>query len=54
MKNCHRRLHIQINLDPKFQLQQANLIFGTKKKYTSAQKHKKINVTIEFFLFEVV
>ena len=29
MKNCHRRLHIQINLDPKFQLQQANLIFGT-------------------------
>ena len=35
-KNYHRILHIQINLDSKFQLQQTILIFGTnfqKKLY---------------------
>ena len=42
-ENYHRILHIQINLDSKFQLQQTILIFGTnfQKKYTSGQKHKK-------------
>ena len=42
-KNRHRILHIQINLDSKFQLQQTILIFGTnfQKKYTSSQKQKK-------------
>ena len=41
-ENCHRILHIQINLDSKFQLQQTILIFGTnfQKKYTSSRKQK--------------
>ena len=47
-------LHIQTNLDSKFQLQQTILIFGVnfQKKYTSGQKQKKMNITIEFFIFE--
>ena len=55
-ENYHRILHIQINLDSKFQLQQTILIFGTnfQKKYTSGRKHKKMNITIEFFIFELV
>ena len=41
-ENYHRILHIQINLDSKFQLQQTILIFGTnfQKKYTSSRKQK--------------
>ena len=40
--NYHQILHIQINLDSKFQLQQTILIFGTnfQKKYTSSRKQK--------------
>ena len=56
-RNYHRILNIQINIDSKFQLQQAILIFGTnfqKKKYTSGQKQKKMNITIEFFIFKLV
>ena len=42
-ENYHRILHIQINLDSKFQLQQKILIFAKnfQKKYTSGRKHKK-------------
>ena len=55
-ENYHRILHIQINLDSKFQLQQTILIFGTnfQKKYTSTQKQEKMNMAIEFFIFELV
>ena len=55
-ENYHRILDVQINLDSKFQLQQTILIFGTnfQKKYTSGQKHKKMIITIEFFIFELV
>ena len=55
-ENYHRILDVQINLDSKFQLQQTILIFGTnfQKKYTSGRKHKKMNITIEFFIFELV
>ena len=43
-ENYHQIVHIQINLDSKFQLQQRTLIFGTnfQKKYTSGRKHKKL------------
>ena len=55
-ENYHQILHIQINVDSKFHLQQIVLIFGTnfRKKYTSGQKHKKMNITIEFFIFKFV
>ena len=55
-ENCHRILHIQINLGSKIQLEQ---IFWfsekiSKKGYTSGRKHKKIIITIEFFIFFIV
>ena len=50
-ENYHRILHIQINLDSKFQLQQTILI---QKKYTSGRKDQKMNITIEFFIFKLV
>ena len=57
-ENYLRILHIQINLDFKFQLQQAILIFGqiSKKKYTFGrkQKKKKMNIAIEFFIFKLI
>ena len=56
-KNYHRILYIQVNLDSKYQLQHSILIFGAnfqKKKYTSGQKQKKMNITIESFIFELV
>ena len=55
-ENYHRILHIQINLDSKFQLQKKILIFGPnfQKKYTSGQKHKKMSIAIEFFIFKLV
>ena len=55
-KNYHRILCIKINLDSKFQLQQTILIPGTnfKKNYTSGRKHKKMDIAIEFFMFELV
>ena len=55
-EDYYRILHIQIKLDPKFQLQQTILIFGTnfQKKYTSTQKQEKMNMAIEFFIFELV
>ena len=42
-ENCHRILHIQINLDSKFQLQQTSLIFGTnfQKKVHFRSKTQK-------------
>ena len=42
-ENCHRILHIQINLDSKFQLQQTILIFGTnfQKSTLSVENRKK-------------
>ena len=47
-QHYHRINHIQINLDPKFQLQQTILIFrpNFKEKYTSGRKHKKMSITI--------
>ena len=44
-----------MNVDSKFQLQQLWL-FGKslQKKYTSSRKHKKMIITIEFFIFELV
>ena len=40
-KNYHRILHIQINLDSKFQLQQTILIFGTNYTiYFQSKTHK--------------
>ena len=47
-------INIQIALDSKFQLQQ-NFDFWNKfpKKCTSYRKHK-MNITIEFFIFELV
>ena len=50
-ENYHLILHIQINLNSKFQLEQTIWIFGTnfKKKHTSAQKHIKINMRFQFF-----
>ena len=56
-ENYHRTLHIQINLDSKFQLQQTILFFGTnfqKKVYFRSKTEKKMNITIEFFVFELV
>ena len=43
-------------VDSKFQLQQTILIFGKnfQKKYTSGRKHKKMIITIECFIFELV
>ena len=54
-KNYHQILYIQINLDSKYQLQHSILMFGAnfQKKYTSGQKQKKMNITIEFFIFEL-
>ena len=48
--------HIEINLDPKFQLQQIILLSGTnfQKKYTFGPKHKKMNIIIEFSIFKLV
>ena len=55
-ENYHRILHTQINLDSKFQLQQIILSFGTnfQEKYTAGQKHKKMIITIEFFIFKLI
>ena len=50
-ENYHRILHFQINLDSNFQLQQTTLIFGTN---LLRLKTKKMNITIEFFIFEKV
>ena len=43
-------------VDSEFQLQQTTLIFGTnfQKRDTSGRKHKKMNITIELFIFELV
>ena len=43
-------------VDSKFQLQQKILIFGTnfQKRDTSGRKNKKMNLTIELFIFELV
>ena len=55
MKNYHRIPHIQINLDSKFQLQQTILIFGTnfQKNIYLWSKTEKMNITTEFFIFEL-
>ena len=53
-ENYHRILHFQVNLDSKFQLQPTILSLATNfqnKVYTSGQKQKKMNITIEFFVF---
>ena len=55
--NYHRILHIQINQDSKFQLQQTILIFGTnfqKKCILLVKNRNKMNITIEFFIIELV
>ena len=64
IENYHRILHIQhiqFNIDSKSQLLiflifGTILIFGTNfnKNYTSDQNHKKMKITIEFFIFELV
>ena len=43
-------------VDSKFQPQQTILIFGKffQKKFTSGRHHRKMNITIEFFIFELV
>ena len=57
-KNHHRILHIPFSLGSKFQLQQTILIFGEnffKKEYfCSGRKQKKMNITTEFFIFELI
>ena len=53
-ENDHLILHIQINLDSKFQLQQFRFYRNFQKKDTSGQKQKKIIITTEFFIFESV
>ena len=47
---------MKLIVDSKFQLQEAILSFGTslQKTYTSGQNHKKMNITIELFIFELV
>ena len=52
----HRILHIQINLDSKFQLQQTILIFRTnfQKNVYFLSKTEKMTITFEFFVFELV
>ena len=54
-ENYHRILHVQINLDSKFQLQQTILIFETNspKKVYLRSKTQKMNITTEFFIFEL-
>ena len=59
MENHHLILHIPISLGSKFQLQQNNFDFLEQiaaKKNLSGQKSKKrkINVTIEYFILELV
>ena len=58
MVNHHQILHIQISLSCKFQLQQTILIFWNKftpKMNPSGQKKKKkIDITIESFILELV
>ena len=54
-ENYHRILHIHINLDSKFQRQQFEFWNKfPKKKYTSGRNQKKMNITIEFFIFKLV
>ena len=55
-ENHHQILHIQITLDSKFQLQQTILIFGAnfQKRKNFSSKTEKMNITIEFFIFELV
>ena len=38
-ENYHQTLHIQINLDSKFQLQQAILVFGTNFQTEKNEHH---------------
>ena len=49
-------LHIRISLGSKFQLQQAILILRNKvlKKEILSVKTGKMNITLEFFVFELV
>ena len=55
-ENHHQILHIQINLDSKFQLQQTISIFGEnfQKRKSFSSRTEKMNMTIEFFIFELV
>ena len=57
MENHHRILHNRISLVSKFQLQQTILIFLEQiylPNNPSGQKQQKINITIEFFILELV
>ena len=55
-ENHHRILHIRIIVNSKSQLQQTILIFETifSNKDTSKRKQKKLTVTTEFFILELV
>ena len=55
-ENFHRILHIQINTDSKFQLQQTTLILKqiSKKSILSAENREKTNITIQLLIFELV
>ena len=55
-ENYHRILHIQINTDSKFQLQQTTLILKqiSKKSILSAENREKTNITIQLLIFELV
>ena len=55
-ENHHQILHIQINLDSKFQLQQKILIIGAnlQKRKNFSSKTEKMNITIKFFIFKLV
>ena len=55
-ENYHRILHIQINTDSKFQLQQTTLILKqiSKKGILSAENREKTNITIQLLIFELV
>ena len=44
---------MKLIVDSKFQLQETILIFGTSFQKTG-QNHKKMNITIELFIFELV
>ena len=50
IENYHGILHIQINIDSKFQLQNNLDIWNKfKKKKTSGQKHTKTNMRLRLF-----
>ena len=53
-ENYHQILQIQINPDSKFQFQHIIPKKTSQKKYSSGRKQKKMSISTEFFIFELV